>query len=79
MYMRYTLDDVKKSSDRKLFNVVSLFAGGGGSSTGYKLAGGEVLLINEFQEIATKTYLANYPNTKVMIDDIRDIPFMLVQ
>ena len=73
MYMRYTLDDVKKSSDRKLFNVVSLFAGGGGSSTGYKLAGGEVLLINEFQEIATKTYLANYPNTKVMIDDIRDV------
>ena len=73
MYMRYTLDDVKKSSDRKLFNVVSLFAGGGGSSTGYKLAGGDVLLINEFQEIATKTYLANYPNTKVMIDDIRDV------
>ena len=71
MYMRYTLDDVKKSSDRKLFNVVSLFAGGGGSSTGYKLAGGEILLINEFQQIAVDTYLENFPDTKTIVGDIR--------
>ena len=71
MYMRYTLDDVKKSSDRKLFNVVSLFAGGGGSSTGYKLAGGEILLINEFQQIAVDTYLENLPDTKTIVGDIR--------
>jgi len=73
MYMRYTLDDVKKSSDRKLFNVVSLFAGGGGSSTGYKLSGGEILLINEFQQIAVDTYLENFPDTKTIVGDIREV------
>ena len=51
-YKEYTLKDVKDSADRKLFTVVSTFAGGGGSSTGYKLAGGQVLAMNEFQEIA---------------------------
>ena len=40
-YYRYTLDDLKQSSDRKLFNYISFFAGGGGSSAGYKLAGGD--------------------------------------
>ena len=35
-YFRYTLDDLKKSSDRKLFNYITFFAGGG-SSCGYKL------------------------------------------
>jgi len=73
MYMRYTLDDVKKSSDRKLFNVVSLFAGGGGSSIGYKLAGGEILLINEFQQIAVDTYLENFPDTKTIVGDVREV------
>ena len=29
----YKLEDVKKESEKELFNVVSLFAGGGGSST----------------------------------------------
>ena len=35
----YTMNDVNKSSSQNLFNVVSTFAGGGGSSTGYRLAG----------------------------------------
>ena len=61
-YKEYPLKDVKDSADRKLFTVVSTFAGGGGSSTGYKLAGGHVLAMNEFQEIACKTYSANYPD-----------------
>ena len=40
-YKPYTIDEVKKASEQKLFTVISTFAGGGGSSTGYKLAGGE--------------------------------------
>ena len=47
-YFQYTLDGLKKSSDRKLFNVVSFFAGGGGSSCGYKLAGGDILCVMNF-------------------------------
>ena len=72
-YKEYTLKDVKDSADRKLFTVVSTFAGGGGSSTGYKLAGGHVLAMNEFQEIACRTYSANYPDTKTICKDIREL------
>ena len=72
-YFRYTLDDLKKSSNRKLFNVVSFFAGGGGSSCGYKLAGGDVLCANEFQQVHADTYSANFPNTPVIVDDIRKL------
>ena len=42
-YKRYTLKDTLESEKRALFNVLSTFAGGGGSSTGYRLAGGKIL------------------------------------
>ena len=51
-YFRYTLDDLQKSADRKLFTYISFFSGGGGSSAGYKLSGGECLFVNEFQKVA---------------------------
>ena len=73
-YFRYTLDDLKKSSDRKLFNYITFFAGGGGSSCGYKLAGGECLFMNEFQQVAVDDYLANFPETPHHIcGDIKDV------
>ena len=72
-YFRYTLKDLKKSADRKLFNVVSFFAGGGGSSCGYKLAGGDVLCVNEFQQVHADAYNANFPDTPVIVDDIRNV------
>lgn len=70
---KYTLDYVNKQSEQKLFDVVSLFAGGGGSSTGYRLAGGNILAINEFIEAAQNAYKKNYPNTYIFKDDIRKI------
>jgi Trk-type K+ transport system membrane component len=36
-YKRYTLKDTLESEQKALFNVLSTFAGGGGSSTGYRL------------------------------------------
>jgi DNA (cytosine-5)-methyltransferase 1 len=72
-YIPYTIDDVKKSSARELFTVISTFAGGGGSSTGYRLAGGKVLAINEFVEEAIKTYSLNFPDTKIIAGDIKKI------
>ena len=72
-YKRYTLADLKESASRKRFNVVSFFAGGGGSSCGYKLAGGDVLCVNEFQEVHAKSYSANFPDTPVIVDDIRNV------
>jgi len=72
-YYRYTLDDLKKSSDRKLFTYISFFAGGGGSSAGYKLAGGDCQFVNEFQQVAVDTYLANWPDTPHICGDIKKI------
>jgi DNA (cytosine-5)-methyltransferase 1 len=73
-YFRYTLDDLKKSSDRKLFDYISFFAGGGGSSAGYKLAGGDCKFVNEFQQVAVDTYLANWPETPHYIcGDIKNV------
>ena len=78
-YFRYTLDDLKKSSDQKLFNVVSFFAGGGGSSCGYKLAGGDILCVNEFQQVHADAYNANFPDTPVIIDDIRNVELQQIR
>ena len=54
----------------KPFTVVSTFAGGGGSSTGYVMAGGKVLLAVEWDDNAVATYKVNYPNTPVYHGDI---------
>ncbi len=72
-YQPYTIEDVKRSSSRELFTVISTFAGGGGSSTGYRLAGGKVVAINEFVEEAVATYSRNFPDTKVILGDIKNI------
>lgn len=55
------------------FEVVSLFAGGGGSSTGYRMSGGKVLAINEFIPEAIKTYQANWPTTTILPGDVRQL------
>jgi len=52
------------------FKVVSLFAGCGGSSTGYVMAGGKVILAVEWDDNAVATYKANYPDTPVYHGDI---------
>lgn len=70
-YESYTLADVKRASAEKKFTVVSCFAGGGGSSTGYRLSGGDVILVNEFVEEAIASYKQNYPETPVLVDDIK--------
>ena len=71
-YQKYNLEDVKKASAQNKFSVISTFAGGGGSSTGYRLAGGNILCVNEFVEQARITYKENYPDTIIMPDDINN-------
>lgn len=73
IYQPYMLEDVINASNQKKFNVISTFAGGGGSSTGYRLAGGNILCINEFVEEARNTYRDNYPNTPILPDDIKEL------
>ena len=74
----YKLEDVKKSSERKLFKVVSLFAGCGGSSTGYRLGGGEILAINEFIPAAYESYRKNYPDTHIFTQDVRQLSGQMI-
>ncbi len=72
-YYPYNLKDVHDASAQEKFKVISTFAGGGGSSTGYRLAGGKVLCINEFVEEAVNTYKENYPDTHILPGDIKQL------
>lgn len=55
--------------------VASLFAGGGGSSTGYRMAGYRVAYANDVVPEARETYLANCADyTTVDGDDVRTVP-----
>lgn len=56
------------------FKVASTFAGGGGSSTGYRMAGYRVAYANEFVDAALQTYGANArPETILDSSDIREV------
>lgn len=72
-YKPYTLDYVKKTEQLQKFTVISTFAGGGGSSTGYRLAGGTIKAINEFVPEAARIYRQNYPKTPIIEADIRTL------
>ena len=73
MYNNYTIEEVREAAEEKLFTVFSTFSGGGGSSTGYKLAGGDVRGVLEFQRVGMDTYLKNYPGTPNFCEDIRKV------
>jgi DNA (cytosine-5)-methyltransferase 1 len=56
------------------FNAISTFSGGGGSSTGYRMAGFRVLWASEFIDAARDTYRANMaPHTMLDGRDIRQV------
>lgn len=55
------------------FTVISTFSGCGGSSLGYKLAGGKILLAVEWDDGAVETYKMNFPDTPIFHGDIKDL------
>jgi DNA (cytosine-5)-methyltransferase 1 len=59
--------------DVSRFDVVSAFAGGGGSSLGYRLAGGTIRLAIDNSDDALRTYSLNFPTTAVFHGDIADL------
>ena len=58
---------------KKRFTVASTFSGAGGSCTGYKMAGFNVLWANEFVKEARQSYELNHPSTFLNAKDIRGI------
>jgi DNA (cytosine-5)-methyltransferase 1 len=61
------------------FSVVSTFSGCGGSSLGYKMAGGSVRLAVEWDDNAVNTYRLNFPNTKIFHGDIGKLSVAEIQ
>lgn len=53
--------------------IIDLFAGCGGLSTGYEMAGFEIPLAVEKDEWASETYSFNHPNTRVLTGDITQV------
>lgn len=54
-------------------NIIDLFAGCGGLSTGFEFAGFNIPLAIEKDEWASETYKTNHPNTNVITADITTI------
>jgi len=67
-----TMEEIRALPPNGL-TVASTFSGGGGSSTGYKLAGFRVVWANEFIPAAAETYRANHPDTILDTRDIRTV------
>ena len=56
-----------------MLNVIDLFAGCGGLSTGFELAGVNISLAIEKDLGAAETYKYNHPSTQLLIKDITEI------
>ena len=60
---------------KKQPKAISLFAGAGGCSLGFKLAGYEIVYATDFDKSAVETYKNNFPNTIAECKDINEIDF----
>lgn len=62
---------MKKEGEVKM-NVIDLFSGVGGFSTGFLKAGHDVILANEFDKSIAESYKKNHPNALMINEDIKD-------
>lgn len=54
--------------------IISLFSGAGGMDLGFHRAGFSTVVANEFDVKIAPTYKANFPNVKLLQEDIRRVP-----
>jgi DNA (cytosine-5)-methyltransferase 1 len=55
---------------------ISLFAGAGGCSLGFKQAGYDIIYASDFDKAAIETYKINFPETKSVCKDIQGVDFV---
>jgi DNA (cytosine-5)-methyltransferase 1 len=60
---------------KKQPKAISLFAGAGGCSLGFKQAGYDIIYATDFDKAAIETYKTNFPETKTECKDINSIDF----
>lgn len=66
-------DDLELSSNENKYKCIDLFAGCGGLSLGFEMAGFNIPLAIEIDDWAAETYEKNHPSTEVLIGDITQI------
>lgn len=72
--MLYTVPSMAEiNKAKKPFKAISFFSGCGGSCTGHKMAGFEILASNEFVDIARECYSLNHPTSVAIPSDIRKL------
>ena len=54
-------------------NVIDLFSGVGGFSTGFRKAGFKIILANEIDKSISESYMKNHQDTIMISDDIANI------
>ena len=58
---------------RRSYYLVDLFSGAGGYARGFEEAGFRTLLAIDFDKSASKSFIANFPDTIVLVEDIRNV------
>lgn len=61
---------------KKRPRAISLFAGAGGCSLGFKDAGYDIIYATDFDKAAVETYQSNFPDILAECKDINDIDFL---
>jgi DNA (cytosine-5)-methyltransferase 1 len=62
----------------KKYKLIDLFSGVGGISKGFHWAGFTTVFANEYDKEIGKAFQANFPDTKTIIQDVRNIDFTQV-
>ena len=65
--------DAKGSNDTKKYKGIGLFSGCGGLDLGFEAAGVEIIGHVEIWDAANKIYEQNFPNSKLLKEDINDV------
>lgn len=72
-------DDEQQTIPLRKYNLVELFAGGGGLAIGMEQAGFHSIFLNELDKYACKTLKHNRPNWNVVEGDIANVDFSIIK